>query len=107
MIARRWSARATRDNAPRYARYFRQTLSAHLRELPGYRGATILERDAGEAIDIEVITWWESMAAIRGFAGDDVTTAVVSDEAHALLLYSGARVEHAEVTFDERLQGPR
>ena len=102
MIARRWSARATRDNAPRYARYFRQTLTPHLRELPGYRGATLLERDAADAIEIQVITWWESMAAIRAFAGDDLSTAVVSDEARALLLHGDAHVDHAEVTFDDR-----
>ena len=44
MIARRWSARATRDNATRYADYFRETLTPHLRELPGLPG-----RDAARA----------------------------------------------------------
>ena len=102
MIARRWSARATRDQAPRYVRYFREALTPHLRQLAGYRGATLMERAAGDAIEIQVITWWESMAAIRAFAGDDVSTAVVSDEARALLLDGDALVEHAEVGFDDR-----
>ncbi len=102
MIARRWSARATRDDAPRYARYFRETLTPHLRDLAGYRGATLMERALPDAIEIQVITWWESMAAIRAFAGEDLSTAVVSDEARALLLHSDAHVEHAEVSFDDR-----
>ena len=103
MIARRWSARATRDNAAHYRRYFRESLTPHLRELAGYRGATLVERDVAGTIEIQVITWWESMAAIRAFAGEDVSTAVVTDEARALLQHSDAHVEHADVTFDDRL----
>jgi heme-degrading monooxygenase HmoA len=102
MIARRWSARATRDNATRYTHYFRETLTPHLRALAGYCGATLLERDVAGAIEIQVITWWESMAAIRAFAGADPSIAVVSDEARALLLHSDANVDHAEVTLDDR-----
>ena len=103
MIARRWSARATRDNAPRYARYFRETLTPQLRQRSGYRGATLLERPVGDTVEIQVITWWESMAAIRAFAGDDPSIAVVTDEAHALLLHGDAHADHAEVAFDDRV----
>ena len=102
MIARRWSARATRDNAPRYVQYFRESLTPQLRLMPGYRGATLLERQAGDAIEIQVITWWASMEAIRAFAGDDPSIAVVTDEAHTLLLHGDAHVDHAEVAFDDR-----
>jgi hypothetical protein len=61
-----------------------------------------MERELGDAIEIQVITWWESMAAIRAFAGDDPSTAVVSDEARAVLLDSDGHVEHADVAFDDR-----
>jgi heme-degrading monooxygenase HmoA len=106
MIARRWSARATRENAGRYARYFRETLTPHLRELAGYQGARLLEREADEgAIEIVVLTWWESMAAIRAFAGDDLTTAVISDEARPLLLDADARVAHYHVAFADDVPG--
>ena len=100
MIARRWSARATRENATRYTHYFRETLTPHLRARAGYRGARLLEReDIGGAIEIVVFTWWSSMSAIRAFAGDDPTIPVISDEARALLLESDARVAHYEVAF--------
>ena len=100
MIARRWSARATRDNATRYAQYFRQTLTPHLRALAGYRGARLLAREAPDAtIEMVVFTWWESMTAIHAFAGDDLTIAVISDDARALLTHADARVEHFDVTF--------
>ena len=79
MIARRWSARATPGNMPRYVRYFRESLTPQLRLIPGYRGATLLERPEGDAIEIQVITWWASMEAIRAFAGDDPSIAVVTE----------------------------
>jgi heme-degrading monooxygenase HmoA len=101
MIARQWSARATADNAARYAQYFRATLTPHLRGLAGYRGATVLERDAETGVEIVVITWWASMDAIRAFAGDDVAAAVVSDEARALLSDSDPRVDHYRVSLDD------
>jgi heme-degrading monooxygenase HmoA len=100
MTARRWSARATPANAARYRRYFEATLTPHLRQLSGFLGATVMERPAGELVDILVITWWESMAAIRAFAGGDVGAAVISDEAQPLLADADARVEHYEVTVD-------
>ena len=108
MIARRWSARATRDNAPRYAEYFRRTLTPHLRQLAGYRGARLLERDASRGtIEIVVFTWWESMAAIGAFAGDDPTVAVISDEARSLLLEADAHVDHYDIAFaDETANRP-
>jgi heme-degrading monooxygenase HmoA len=109
MIARRWSARATRENAARYAQYFRHTLTPHLRELDGYRGARLLERVAnGDTVEIVVLTWWESMAAIGAFAGDDPTIAVISDEATSLLLEADARVDHYDVAFaDETAERSR
>ena len=101
MTARLWSARASRTNAPRYVRYFRESLLAHLRDLPGYTGATLLERPDGEDVEILVITWWTSLDAIRGFAGADLARAVVSDEARALLVASDDEVRHYDVSLDE------
>jgi heme-degrading monooxygenase HmoA len=100
MIARRWAARATPENAARYRQYFAQTLTPHLRERAGYLGARLLERqDEADTIEIVVISWWDSLAAIRAFAGDDLITAVISDEARAFLLEADDRVAHYDVTF--------
>jgi heme-degrading monooxygenase HmoA len=103
MIARRWTARATPENARRYTHYFRDRLTPHLRALGGYRGATLLEREGDFVTEIVVITYWESMAAVRHFAGPDPTAAVVSDEAKPLLLDGDPHVDHYEVAFAERL----
>ena len=103
MIARRWTARATPENARRYAQYFRTRLTPHLRAIAGYRGATLLERDAEVVTEIVVITYWDSMAAVRNFAGQDPTAAVISEEAKPLLLDADPHVDHYDVAFTERL----
>jgi heme-degrading monooxygenase HmoA len=99
-IARTWSARATREGAAAYVRYFRGTLAPGLAGLDGYLGATILEHDRGELTELVVITRWRSLDAIRGFAGDDHERAVVEPEARALLASFDDRVEHHAIVLD-------
>jgi hypothetical protein len=47
-----------------------------LRRLAGYRGALILRRRVEVAVEIEVLTFWTSMASIRRFVGDNTDKAV-------------------------------
>ena len=51
------------------------------------------------AIEVVVITFWESVDAIRGFAGADLERAVVADEAAALLTQFDRRVRHYELAL--------
>jgi heme-degrading monooxygenase HmoA len=75
-----------------------------LRGLDGYAGALLLQRAAPEGVEVLVITWWRSLAAIRGFAGADLERAVVADEARAVLTQFDRRVRHFEVVVDDTLQ---
>lgn len=102
MIARIWSARATRDTAPAYAEYLRVHVFAGLRAIDGYETAMLLERESDGAVDIQVVTFWRSLDAIRAFAGADVETAVVTDQAAAMLLDYDRRVRHYRVTLRDR-----
>jgi heme-degrading monooxygenase HmoA len=77
MIVRTWSARATKEGADAYAAYFENTLLPQLRELDGFSGAYLLARDDHGLVELTAHTIWESIEAIRAFAGDDITTAVV------------------------------
>ncbi len=86
MFVRRFTASVTRENAPRYYTFFRNTLTPELERIPGHRGALVLSRDNGDdPIDITVLTFWESEEAIRRFAGDTPNRAVVEPEARELL----------------------
>jgi heme-degrading monooxygenase HmoA len=101
MIARIWSARATPSNAGAYLDHFRQAVLPQVRRIRGYAGATVLRSDDAERIEITVITRWESVEAIREFAGDPIDQAVVTDHARALLDSFDDRVRHMRVTLDE------
>ena len=97
MIVRTWSARATKAGADAYSAYFENTLLPELRKLSGFSGAYLLARDDGGLVELTAHTMWESLDAIRAFAGDDITTAVVEPEALAVLQHSDATVIHRGV----------
>ncbi|MFI6025303.1 hypothetical protein [Amycolatopsis magusensis] len=97
MIARTWSARATEQGAEDYRAYFEHTLLPRLRELPGFSGAYLLSRENAGLVELTTHTLWESPAAIRSFAGEDPTAAVVEPEASAFLRASDSRVVHRTV----------
>jgi heme-degrading monooxygenase HmoA len=102
MVERVWSARATRGGAAAYREYFERVVMPELAAVDGYRGVCLLQRELpdGNAIEIIVVTRWASLAAIRGFAGDDIGRAIVHDEAAALLTDYDRTVRHFEVVLD-------
>lgn len=101
MIARIWAARATAANAPAYAEHLRAEVIPTLRGVDGYQGAKLMQRQDGDEIEIVVVTWWQSLDAIRGFAGDDIERAVVTGEAASLLSSFDERVQHFELVLSD------
>jgi heme-degrading monooxygenase HmoA len=100
MIARIWKARATPERVREYADYLKSTVVPELSAVHGYQGVTLLQRDQNGAVEVTVITWWESLEAIRAFAGEAVETAVVHDSAARMLIDFDRSVEHHHVTLD-------
>src|ERR1700722_20613368 len=86
LTVRTWSATASPTGAGDYSRYFADTLLPQLREVPGFAGAYLLRRDLGQdgPAELTAHTFWESPEAIRAFAGDDITVAIVEPEAQAM-----------------------
>ncbi len=103
-IARTWSATATSTGAGEYSRYFAGSLLPQLRGLPGFAGACLLRRDLGEdgIVQLTACTFWESTAAIRAFAGNDIPMSVVEPEAQAMLLDFDRTATHHNVLVDAR-----
>ena len=101
MVARCWSARGPRQRAPQYAKHLETHVLPALRDIAGYAGATLLQRDVHGEVEVVVITWWQSFDAIRAFAGADVETAVVADAAAALFNDYDHRVRHFDVVMTD------
>ena len=53
---------------------------------PGNRGAWMLRRDVGENTEFAMFTLWDSMDAIRAFAGDEPERAVYYPEDEGYLV---------------------
>jgi hypothetical protein len=87
MIVPSWSGHTTATGGERSVAYFRNILLPKLQSLDGHRGAMLRTRGAreGEEVEVTVLTFWDSMASIRRFAGADPATAVVDPEAETLL----------------------
>ena len=100
MMVRLWSCRAPLEKASGYVDFFREKIVPQLRGIGGHRGATVLQRPLEGEVEILVLTRWDSMDAIRAFAGDEPTRAVVEDEAKTFLKEYDSRVKHFDVVLE-------
>jgi heme-degrading monooxygenase HmoA len=97
MIIREWRGRASQSNADAYPRHFREKVVPELRKLPGFVGAHLCRRQRGDQIEFLVLTRWQSMDAIQGFAGASPDKAVVDPGAVAALVEFDKTVQHYDV----------
>jgi len=101
MIARICKARATPARMREYEAYLKSTVASERAGIHCYQGVTLLQRDRNGAVEVTVITWWDSLDAIRAFAGEAIENAVVHDSAARMLVDFDRGVEHHEVAFDQ------
>ena len=97
MIARTWHGRVPAAKSDAYHAYLRRTGLADYAATPGYRGALVLRRTEGEVTHFVLTTLWDSVAAIRRFAGDEHERARYYDEDDDFLLEREEFVTHHEV----------
>ena len=77
MIARTWRGAVRSSDADAYADYMEGTGVAGYRAVPGNRGVWMLRRDLDSGLtEFVMFTLWESVEAIKRFAGEDYATAV-------------------------------
>lgn len=97
MILRMWKGRTTVEKADRYVQHATQKVFPALGTIEGHRGAYLLRRAVDGALEFVVLTLWESMEAVRKFAGLETETAVVEPEARAALTSFDYYVTHFEI----------
>ncbi len=97
MIARMWHGWTTPQNADAYESLLRTKVLPGIHRVLGYRGAHLLRRDAGSEVEFITMTMFDSLEAVRGFAGTDYENAVILPEAHKLLARFDEKAAHYEV----------
>jgi heme-degrading monooxygenase HmoA len=85
MIARLWRGYSTPEKANGYRVMLLRQILPGINQTPGYDGSFVLERTIGGEIEFLIITLWESMDAVRQFAGPKYERAVIHEEAAACL----------------------
>jgi hypothetical protein len=106
MIARIWKGAVRLQDGDAYAEYMHATGLAEYAATPGNRGAWMLRRDAGANTEFLMFTLWESVDAIRAFAGDDIDAAVYYPEDERYLVEREDTVTHYEVAATAGLTAP-
>lgn len=97
MIARTWRGWTSADDADRYVEYLNETGVKECRQTPGNRGVLLLRRVADDRAEFLFVSLWESMDAVRAFAGEDVDSAVFFPEDDAFLVDRDLHADHFDV----------
>jgi heme-degrading monooxygenase HmoA len=99
VISRIWHGWTTRSNADIYEALLREEIFVGIenREIEGFRRIQLLRRDLGEEVEFITIMEFDSLAAVKVFAGNDYEAAVVPPKARAVLSRFDARSQHYEV----------
>lgn len=99
MIARIWHGWTRPEDADAYETLLRSEVLPGIRRIEGYGGAYVLRADVdgGTRVEFVTVTLWETVDAIRAFAGDDYERAVVPPEARKLLERFDERSRHYTV----------
>ena len=98
MIARIWHGRTRAADVDAYREYVERTGLPDYRATPGNRGAWLLSRVEGDVAHFVTLSFWDSLEAVRAFAGDDVEKARYYEEDKKYLLEFEPDVMHYEVS---------
>lgn len=102
MIARIWHGWTTPGNADRYEDLLRSTIFPGIaaKNVAGYLEIRLLRRAGAEEVEFLTIMLFDSLDAVRVFAGADHEAAYVPPAARELLSRFDARAQHYEVRAD-------
>jgi heme-degrading monooxygenase HmoA len=100
MIVRMWRGYAIRERADDYVKHLQQTVVPELRQIDGFKGIYLLRRNSFDDVEFVVLTFWESMDAIRKFAGENPELAVVAPAAQKLFRKYDPIVKHFEIVLN-------
>jgi len=99
MISRVWHGWTTPVNADAYEALLKSEIFTGIedRKIAGYRGIHLFRRNPDNEVEFVTVMWFDSIDAVRAFAGEDYEIAVVPPKARALLSRFDPRSQHYEV----------
>lgn len=97
-ILRKWTGVIRTADEAAYVCYIEETGVSDYTTTSGNLGVQMLLRDLGNGrTEVTTLSWWSSLEAIRGFAGEDIAVARYYPEDERFLLERPRHVEHHRV----------
>jgi heme-degrading monooxygenase HmoA len=102
MVARIWHGYTSMKNADVYEKFLKTEFlpAIEKKNIPGYRKFQLLRKDDKVEVTFITIMWFDSLAQIKAFAGEDYEKAVVHPTAQALLKRYDLRSQHFELKHE-------
>ena len=97
MISRHWLGIAKKERAGEYILHLQNDTFKKIKNIEGYISSRILQREVKEGIEFLIITEWESIEAIRQFAGEQFNIAVVPELVKEIMIKYEHKVKHYSV----------
>ena len=99
MISRIWHGWTIPGNADLYEQLLKEEIFVGIqnRHIPCFKGIQLLRREVKEGVEFVTIMSFDSLEAVREFAGEDYELAVVPEKARALLSHFDERSQHYEI----------
>ena len=99
MIGRIWHGYTTPENADFYENLLKEEIfvGIHNRNISGFREIQLFRREFESEIEFITVMWFDSLEAVRAFAGEDYEVAVVPPKARAVLSRFDERSQHYDV----------
>ena len=97
MIMRTWRGAVRALDAEQYLMHQSGTGVREYRQTPGNTGVLVLRRTRGDLCEVTTVSFWESMEAVRRFAGEDPDRAKLYPGDDELLVEKDLHVDHYEV----------
>ena len=99
MISRIWHGYTIPQNADAYEMLLKEEIFVGIRgrDIEGFREIQLFRRDLGTEVEFITLMWFDTLEAVRIFAGQDYELAVVPPKAKLLLAHFDERSQHYDV----------
>jgi heme-degrading monooxygenase HmoA len=107
MIARIWHGWTTPESADKYEALLKEEIFVGIqnRHIRGFESIQLLRRKVNEEVEFVTVMLFDSLDAVREFAGEDYEVAVVPEKARAVLSRFDERSQHYELRAERSGEG--
>jgi heme-degrading monooxygenase HmoA len=97
VIARVWHGNTKPENADAYETILKPELLPGVGKVRGYKGSYLLRKDGPDEVEFITIMLWDSIDAIRAFAGPNYEASIIPEERRKYLSRHDANAAHYEI----------